>query len=327
MVLEGPRRIALHDVETVVPGSGHTAVNVRAVGICGTDLSIFHGSIPVGYPRILGHEIVGVVAAGDLPTGSRVVVDPSVTCGACMLCREGRGNLCTSGWLLGRDRDGGLQETLLVPSSNLHPVSDSVSDTVAPSIQVLSTCVHGQAMAEVGPGISVAVIGLGVTGLMHVQLANAAGAAPIVGISRSATKLALGESMGAVGVAADTPGVDEVVRDITEGGAEIVIECAGAVATLAQAVRIARPGGRILAYGTITDDEGAFPYYQLYYKELAVLSPRAATPNDLEIAVETVAAGTVDLEALVTDRVTLEDAADALVRVGGPDTLKIVVDV
>jgi L-iditol 2-dehydrogenase len=229
--------------------------------------------------------------------------------------------------LLGRDRDGGLQETLLVPSSNLHPVSDSVSDTVAPSIQVLSTCVHGQAMAEVGPGISVAVIGLGVTGLMHVQLANAAGAAPIVGISRSATKLALGESMGAVGVAADTPGVDEVVRDITEGGAEIVIECAGAVATLAQAVRIARPGGRILAYGTITDDEGAFPYYQLYYKELAVLSPRAATPNDLEIAVETVAAGTVDLEALVTDRVTLEDAADALVRVGGPDTLKIVVDV
>ena len=327
MVLEGPEHIALRDVETAAPGPGHTAVDVRAVGICGTDLSIFHGSIPVRYPRILGHEIVGVTASGDLPAGTRVVVDPSVTCGACALCRKGRGNLCTSGWLLGRDRDGGLQETLLVPSPNLHLVPEGVSDTTAPSIQVLSTCVHGQAMADVGSGASVAVIGLGVTGLMHVQLASAVGAMPIVGISRSATKLALGEAMGATVVAADAHDVDDVVYEITDGGADVVIESAGTVATLAQAVRIARPGGRILAYGTITEAEGAFPYYQLYYKELAVLSPRAATPQDLEAAVAAVAQGSVDLEPLVTERVTLEDAGHAFARGGGPDTLKIVVDV
>ena len=210
-------------------------------------------------------------AAASRPAGARVVVNPSVSCGSCARCAEGRENLCERGWLLGRDRDGGLQETMAVPSANLHVVPDSVPDHVAPSIQVLSTCLHGQSMVDLRPGGSVAVIGLGVTGLMHVQLAASRGASPIVGVTRSADKLALARDMGAThAVPADDRRADEIVHEITGGGADVVIECAGTVGTLARAVRVARPGGRILAYGTITEDRGPFPYYQLYYKELVV---------------------------------------------------------
>ena len=331
MVLEGPERIAFRQVDAPPPAAGHTSIAVRTVGICGTDLSIFHGTIPVAYPRILGHEIVGLVTGGesaDLPAGARVVVNPNVACGSCDRCREHRGNLCSAGWLLGRDRDGGLAEALVVPDANLYAVPDSVSDHAAPSIQMLSTCMHGQAMTGIGPGDSVAVVGLGVTGLMHVQLAASAGASPIVGITRSAGKRALAERMGAThSVAADDPSAESIVREITGGGAAVVIECAGTVATLARSVHMARPGGRILAYGTITEDQGQFPYYQLYYKELALLSPRAATDDDVAAAVATVAAGAVDLEPLVTDRMPLERAGDAFARGGGPSTLKTVIEI
>jgi L-iditol 2-dehydrogenase len=330
MVLEGPERAALRRVDAPGPAPGHTLIAVRTVGICGTDLSIFHGTIPVSYPRILGHEIVGIVGDGAAgpPPGSRVLVDPSVSCGSCRLCLEGRSNLCTEGWLLGRDRDGGLGETMLVPSTNLHLLPDPVPDHVAPSIQMLSTCLHGQAMCAVEPGDPVAVLGLGVTGLMHVQLAASAGASPIVGITRSADKRRLAERMGATHtVDAADPDADAIVGEITGGGAAVAIECAGKVATLARAVRIARAGARILAYGTITEDGGAFPYYDLYYKELTIVSPRAATPDDVRAAVDAAAEGTVDLEPLVTDRFPLERAGEALMAGGGPHTLKVVVDV
>jgi L-iditol 2-dehydrogenase len=335
MVLEEPGRMEPRRKEAPEPSPDHTLVDVRAVGICGTDLSIFHGTIPVSYPRILGHEIAGEVVGGERggdghgpSVGARVVVNPSVSCRSCARCAEGRENLCERGWLLGRDRDGGLQDVVSVPSENLHVIPSDVPDHVAPSIQVLSTCLHGQSMIDLPPGVSVAVIGLGVTGLMHVQLAASRRASPIVGLTRSAGKLALAIEMGAThAVAADDPRADEIVREITGGGADVVIECAGTVATLARAVRVARSGGRILAYGTITEDRGPFPYYQLYYKELAVVSPRAATDDDVVAAVEAVTTGAVDLERLVTDRVPLEGAAEAIARGGGPDTLKIVVEV
>ena len=290
-------------------------VGVRSVGVCGTDVSIFHGSIPVDYPRVLGHEIVGQVLDGEtpFPHGARVIVDPNIACGACDRCAEGRENICGTARLLGRDRDGGLQERLVVPASNLYAVPRAVPDHVAPAIQMLATCLHGQRLAAIRRGESVAVVGLGVTGLMHVQLAAMYGAAPIVGVSRSPEKLAMGTAMGAAVVAAaDEPDLEHRVREATGGGADLVIESAGAVATLGVAVRLARPGGRVLAYGTITESEGSFPFYDLYYKELDVISPRAATAPDMVAASAVVAAGSVDLEPLVTDRVPLEGIGDVL---------------
>ena len=306
-------------------------VRIASVGICGTDLKIVAGSIPVELPRVIGHEMVGEVVTAPDGIGTRsgdiVLIDPGITCGTCAQCRAGRGNICTGGWLLGRDRDGGMQELLELPVGNLHPLPAAIDTTVAPILQVLATCVHGQRLAPPVPGTPVVVIGLGVTGLLHLQLAKLAGARPIVAVTRSAEKLRLAATLGAdVTVAVDEAGADERIVDATGGGAELVIECVGSVATLAGAVGIAAIGGRILAYGTIPQTSGEFPFYQLYFKELVVAHPRSANAEDFPAAIDAVAQGRVRLDPLVSERFPLAEAAAAIAAGRRPGALKILVD-
>jgi L-iditol 2-dehydrogenase len=327
ILLAGPGRLDVAEVEAPRAASGEVLVGVHTLGVCGTDRKIFSGAIPVSYPRIMGHEIVGEVLASSegFTAGERVIVDPSIACGRCERCLEGRGNICPDGWLLGRDRDGGLREAIPAPATNLHRLPDDVTDDVAPLIQVLTTCVHGQRMIEVFPGESTVIIGLGVTGLLHLQLAKLRGAWPVICVTRSERKLALARDLGADITVRSAEDALEQVREATNGGADVTIECAGKVATLAAAVTMARPGGRILAYGTIAETEGAFPFYDLYYKELAITNARAARPEDFPVAIGSVASGRVLLEPLVTHRFPLSRTADAFKADEMPEALKVVV--
>jgi L-iditol 2-dehydrogenase len=301
----------------------------RSLGVCGTDRKIFSGSIPVAYPRIMGHEIVGeVVAPADgLAAGTRVIVDPSITCGRCARCLEGRGNICEAGGLLGRDRDGGFRQEIAVPSAYLHVLPPEIPDDVAPLVQVLTTCVHAQRRVGIFPGDAVAIVGMGVTGLLHLQLARLRGARPVVCVTRSERKLELARELGAdETVTADERAVDRV-RELTGGGPDVVIECAGLVSTLASSVRMARPGARILAYGTIAATEGAFPYYDLYYKELSIENARSAGSEDYPVAIGSTAAGRIRLDPLVTHRFSLDQTAEAFRADGASDALKVIVRV
>jgi L-iditol 2-dehydrogenase len=297
------------------------------VGICGTDLKIFSGAIGVDLPRIMGHEIVGeVVGPGseDSPVG-RVLVDPGVACGVCIQCREGRGNICTRGWLLGRDRDGGLRETMAVPTSNLHQLPDAIPDAVAPLLQVLTTCLHAQRMVSIFPGDTVVILGMGVTGLLHLQLARQRGATTLC-TTRSDWKLELARAFGAdQAIRADGSGGDEIVSAMG-GGADLVIDCVGSVATLASAISMARVGGRVMSYGTIAEKSGALPFYDLYYKEITLTNPRASRPEDFPSAIDVVSSGRVSLDPLLSHRFALAKTADAIAASASPDSLKVVVE-
>jgi L-iditol 2-dehydrogenase len=314
------------------PGAGEVAVEVRATGICGTDVSIYSGKIPVRHPLIMGHEMAGrVLAAGDgvaLEPGTRVVVDPNVHCGDCYQCRKGQANVCTKGALMGRDRDGAFRDAVIVPAANVHPLPDGIEDGTAPVIQVLTTCVHGHRTTPIFPGDSVLVIGLGVTGLLHAQIARARGASRVIGVTRSAFKRETAAQLGAdVVVDADDPHWQEEVRAATsERGPDVVIEAAGQVETLTDAIACVRVGGHIMLFGTITAAEGALPYYQLYYREITLTNPRAAKPEDFPAAIDLVAGGAVRIDPLVTDTVGLERAADAIEMTRSPSTLKVVLD-
>src|SRR5207237_2697139 len=129
-------------------------------------------------------------------TRERVIIDRETYDGTCFYCSKGRTNLCPNGTLIGRDVNGGVAEYLQVPASQVHRLPDSIDDQTAPMIQVLTTCLHAQRQVEIFPGDTVAVIGLGVTGQLHVQLAKARGAR-IIGITRSAEKRAMAEQPGA----------------------------------------------------------------------------------------------------------------------------------
>jgi L-iditol 2-dehydrogenase len=304
-------------------------VQVESVGICGTDLSIHAGKIPVEYPRVMGHEIVGILRTGidGTPEGRRVLVDPGIACGRCRQCREGRTNICTAGWLIGRDLDGGLRELMTVPASNVHPLPDGLDPGTAPLLQVLATCAHAQRRIRVFPDESVVVLGLGVTGLLHLQLVKLRGAHPVVGITRSAPKLALARALGAdVTIEADGSEA-EAVADALPGGADLVVECVGTVGALARAMAMVRTGGRILAYGTMTETSGELPFYDLYHKEISIVGARSARVEDFPSAIDAVASGRIALGPLVSERHAIDDIDDAIRAAGAPGALKVLVDV
>jgi L-iditol 2-dehydrogenase len=302
-------------------------VRVESVGICGTDLSIHSGKIPVDYPRVMGHEIVGTLVGSGSGQGIKILVDPGIACGDCRQCREGRTNICTAGGLIGRDRDGGLRDLMAVPASNVHELPEGLDPGTAPMLQVLATCVHAQRRARVYPGESVVVLGLGVTGLLHLQLAKQGGAGPLIGVTRSAPKLALARALGAeLTIAADGSETSEVAAALP-GGADLVIECVGTVGAFARAIEMVRIGGRILAYGTMTDTSGEVPFYELYHKEISVIGARSARVEDFPMAIDAVSSGRVALDTLVSGRFPIDDVDEAIRTAGAAGALKVFVDV
>ena len=326
VVLRKPFDLAVTDVARPDPGPDEVIVRVTNSGICGTDLKIFTGAMPASYPVIMGHEMTGEVVGGAGNTrvrqGDRVLVDPVLFCGVCFDCRAGRTNLCPNGGVIGREFNGGFADYVLAPRSHVYPLPASIDSRTAPLIQVLTTVLHAQRRADIGqvphrgPAMnrqSVAVIGLGVSGQLHVQLAKARGAGPVIGITRSAWKRSVADRLGADLTA---PTGDEAIRAVkgaTEGhGADVVIESTGMVASIADAIEMVRPGGTIVLFGIHTAGEGSLPFYQLYYKEPTVISARAAMADDFPEAIDLVARGCVTLSPLVTHVLPVTELAQAL---------------
>ena len=333
MVLKAPRELVPDEVARPGPDAGRVLIRVTHSGICGTDFKIYSGAIPVSYPRIMGHEMVGrVVDAGDagrFASGDRVIVDPELYCGACFHCRIGQTHLCPRGLLIGRDADGGFAEYVAAPASHVFSLPDSIDSRTAPLIQVLTTCLHAQRQVNIFPAESVVVFGLGVTGQLHVQLAKARGASPVIGVTRSAAKRELAQKLGADLTVPGGDGAIERVREATEGrGADVIIETTGVLASVAAAVAMARSGGRLLLFGIITAKEGALPFYDLYYKELALVSARVAKSEDYPAALALVEREQIKLEPLVSDVMPLAELDTAIGMLGSDSArrMKIILD-
>ncbi|MDP9145089.1 MAG: alcohol dehydrogenase catalytic domain-containing protein [Actinomycetota bacterium] len=329
-------------VRVVEPGSieitdvpepdGQGAVLVRAgqVGICGTDTKILAGKIPVEYPRIMGHEMVGEVVSAPpdspYPAGTRVLVDPGVACGWCSLCRAGRFNICVNGGLMGRDVDGVFTEYAVVPVNRLVPVPSSVSEKASGVLQVLGTCIHAVKRVNPFPGQVAAVVGLGVAGQLITQLLTLRGMT-VVGITRSEWKRLLASESGTHFVAAPDA-ARAVLDDVTDGrGPDLVVEAVGTEATLGEAIDLVATGGEVLVYGTLTGGNQGLPYYQLYRKELTLHNPRAALIGDYADGVALAAAGSLSLEPIVTHVLDLDEAEKAFELVHDASSLKVLMKV
>jgi 2-desacetyl-2-hydroxyethyl bacteriochlorophyllide A dehydrogenase len=330
VVLEAPESLRLEERPEPTAGGEDVVVRIRATGICGTDVSIFSGRVPVDYPLVLGHEMVGTLESTtpELASGTRVVVDPNVFCGTCYQCLKGQENVCARAELMGRDRDGALSDLLAVPAHNIYPIPEEIDDRVAPLLQVLTTCLHAQRQTQLFPQDSVVVLGLGVSGLLHLQLARARGAHPIIGITRSESKRSLAARLGAdLVIDPSDPALKEQVAEATQGqGPDLVVECVGKIETLAHAIDLVRVGGQIIVFGTITEDAGELPFYQLYYKELSLANPRAAKPEDFPASIGLVSTGSVELDPLITHTFSLESAEEAIVTSSESSSLKVILD-
>jgi 2-desacetyl-2-hydroxyethyl bacteriochlorophyllide A dehydrogenase len=332
MVLRAPSDLEAAEVERPTPGHDQVLVRVTHSGVCGTDLKIYEGAIPVRHPLIMGHEMIGEVAEGGGDTvraGDRVIVDPVNFCGTCFSCRAGLTNLCSDGLLLGRDANGGFAEYVVAPRSHIFPLPDVIDSRSAPLIQVLTTCLHAQRLINISPGQSVVVMGLGVSGQLHVQLAKASGACPVIGITRSAWKRGLAEKLGADLTLPGGPEGMEGVAEATGGrGADVAIETTGMAPVIADAISMSRRGATLLLFGITTATQAALPFYQLYYKELKLVSSRAAKSEDYPASIDLVARGIVKLEPLVTHMVSLSELEKAIgmLKSDTDQRMKIILD-
>ena len=327
--LEGPGAVEIADV----PGPGaedEVIVQVRRVGICGTDTEIFAGRVRVSYPLIMGHEMAGEVvsvpAGSAHDVGARVLVDPAASCGRCDLCLAGRANLCRNGGLLGRDMDGVFTEYITVPANRLVPIPPEISEKASGLLQVLGTCVHAVKRLHLLPGQVAAVVGLGVSGQILAQLLRLEGM-DVIGITRSEWKRDLALELGAVAIADPSEAAEVVLRHTDGRGADLGVEAAGYEATLADTISLTGIGGAILSYGTVVTAGRGLPYYDLYFKELTIHNTRAALLGDYADGIALAAAGSVSLEPIVTHELDLSEAARAFVVAASSSSMKVLMKV
>lgn len=260
--LVGPKRIEVIEAPMPQgPGPGEVLVRMKAVGLCGSDMHWWgegniHGSL-AKYPQILGHEPVGeIVETGKgvhgLKAGDRISIEPSLTCGHCEFCIQGRHNLCvTSRFMGGPDAPGFLRDYCVIPAHNADPIPEGLTWQQATLMEPVAVWVHMYELAPVKMQQTVAVLGCGSIGLLGIAMAKAAGAECILACDRVPHRLKMAKAMGA-DVALDLREGDffDAVMQATRGlGADIVYDAAGQPDTIDLGIRSAKPGGDYVLVG------------------------------------------------------------------------------
>jgi len=318
---EGPE-IRVEQVPEPEVGPGQIRVAVQAAGVCGTDLHVAHGVLPMPMlPVIMGHEgagIVDVVGKGvtDFKAGDRVLLLPSETCGACPACEVGHLGLCPAARIFGMARDGTFAEKIAVPTSCALPLPAGISfEHGAILADAVATAYHAVATrAGVTGGERIAVIGCGGVGYHAILLARLLGAKVIVAVDASEGALRRAEEAGAdATVDVRVANARKAIRQAAGGGGpELVIEYAGKKASVELAMASVARGGRVIVGGVGTESPELGPLVSFVGREIGVLGSMGYTRAELERVVELTATGKLDLAGSITARYPLDRAAEAL---------------
>ena len=313
VVFPEPGTFSVEEVPDPVVGPRDVLVRVEAVGLCGTDLHVLDGEFaPTVYPIIPGHETSGVVeAVGDevsiFAPGDPVSVDPTLTCGSCIFCTEGRSNLCENWNGSGVARtNGSTAELTVAPVANVHHLPDGVDLGLAALIEPLSCAIRGYDLLPRRMGQHYLIYGAGTMGLMMAQLAPRAGAASVTVVDRNPARLEVGRE---VGVEHLGQSADEVARP---GGWDVVIDCTGAVPAIEDALTRVRRGGTFQQFGVAaTDATAVFSPFRVYNDEITIVGSMAVL-NSYARAVEMYTAGALAADRMVSHTFTLDDYGAAL---------------
>ncbi len=299
---------------------GQVRVRFAAGGICGSDLHYFAhggtGNIRVTAPLTLGHEVAGIVAddaGGDL-AGQRVAVCPSVPCGVCRPCRDGRDNICEQPFFMGSasrvpHMQGGFRGWLDVWPGQCHVLPDSVSLEAGALVEPVAVSVHAVGLIRDLLGKRLAVIGAGPIGLLITAVARARGADHVTVRDLSATALERAYAVGADAVVPVTPGAPAEPGDF-----DAVVEASGSPHGLNDALTLVRRGGQVVQVGNLPGGVVPTAAVLIMNKELAVSGSFRFTVREYGAALDLIAAGTVDPLAVVTGRFVLADAVDAFAQ-------------
>jgi len=316
-------------------GPGELLLRVEASGICGSDVMEWY-RMPHA-PLVLGHEIAGqVVEVGagvtEFKVGDRVMATHHVPCNTCRYCLRGQHNVC--GTLRTTHFDpGGFSEYVRLPAINVERGTFLLPETMTYEegsfLEPLACCIRAQRLARMEPGASVAILGSGISGILHVQLARALGAGKIFATDVSPQRLEYARKFGADTTFEAGPDVSERIRESNEGrGAELVLVCTSAMPAIAQAFRSVDRGGTILFFAPAPPGiTFPAPLHDLWKDGISILHSYAGPPHDIVMARDLIAARRVDVASMVTDRLPLEETGKGFkIVVEAGRSLKVLVE-
>jgi 2-desacetyl-2-hydroxyethyl bacteriochlorophyllide A dehydrogenase len=318
---------------TVAPQPGEVRLDVGFVGICGTDMHIYHGVMDkrVGPPQVIGHEMSGVIAElGDgvqgFAIGDRVVVRPLDYCGDCPACDAGHSHICHNLKFMGIDSPGALQQSWTVKARTLHRLPDNITMAQGAMIEPLSVACHDVARVALHAGEKAVVLGGGPIGQLIAQVAKGIGAEVLIS-EVSDVRREFAENSGVRTVNPIAHDVPAVVKEWTNGkGADVVFEVTGVAAAVETMTEIASVRGRICMVA-IHSTAPAVDLFQFFWKELQLVGARVYEAKDFDNAINMVANGDIDLEPFITSVCTLDDVASAFTSMdGNPAGMKALIE-
>jgi len=338
VTFQAPHEVRVEEVPDPVLTEPHEAViRVEATGVCGSDLHLYTGRIPLEPGFVLGHEYVGTVlevGAGvtAVEPGDRVLGSFQVSCGGCFFCRRGDFHKCDRSRTFGHgatlgDLPGTQAEQALVPYANLtlRKIPAGLSDAAAMFAgDVMATGFHATAGSGVRPGDTVAVLGLGPVGLCAVQAARVAGAAQVLAVDTVPERLAMAERFGAIPVHLADDDPRAAVKAATAGrGVDVCVDAVGDPKALELAIRLTSKAGTVSVVGVYAQRCDVHMGL-LWIKALKVYSGHANVLGHLDRVLALLASGDLDPEPLVTHRMPLSEAPEAYAMYARREALKIV---
>jgi L-iditol 2-dehydrogenase len=329
------RDVRLEELPLPKAGPGELLIRTRASGICGSDLMEWYRIKKA--PLVLGHEITGeVVEVGDgvkdFKLGDRVFSSHHVPCGKCRYCRAGHQSVCDLLRTTHFD-PGGFAEYIRIPKINVELGTLRIPDTITfdegSFIEPLACVVRAQRFSGVSAGQTVLVVGSGISGLLHIQLARTRGAERIIATDISEFRLKAATQFGADATIHGQEDVATRVRALNDGRpADLVIVCTGAMPAIRQATKSVDRGGTLLFFApSAAGVDVPIPLFDYWRDEISVLTSYAASGQDLKESLDLIRDHKVRVGEMVTHRLPLADAGLGFqLTASGQDSIKVILD-
>lgn len=334
-VMTGPGRIEIRDVDPPTAGPGQVVVRIRRIGICGSDVHVWHGTHPyTSYPVVQGHEYAGqveAVGAGvtGIRCGMKVTGTPQRTCGRCRPCLRGDYHICDSLAVEGFQAPGCAQELFVIDAARVVPLPDEFTFEQGALVEPAAVAVHAAARAGETAGMNVAVLGAGPIGNLVAQVARAGGANVLItDLSDHRLRVAGDCRLEATSNARRETLARAAERVFGDAGLQVVLECAGAEAAIASAVEAVEKGGTIVVVG-VFGDRPPVDLGLVQDRELNIHGTLMYRRADYERAVELIASGAIVTDPLICEHYALEDYARAYEQIdrAGDRVMKVFIDV
>lgn len=320
-VFYGKHDMRVEEREIPEVGPQEVLIQVKACGICGTDVHIYEGdkgAAEVTPPTILGHEFAGVIVkrgnqVKNFREGDRVCIDPNCICGNCDFCKNGQVHFCEHMIGYGTTVNGGFAQYCVVRESQVYRLGENTSFAQGAMTEPVACCLHGIDMCDIQPGHQVVVIGGGMIGLLMLQLAKLAGATKVALLEPVEKKREMGRRLGA-DICID-PLKEDVEARLKEAGMtwiRCVIECAGLPSTMEQAISLAGKKGTVMMFGlTKPDATISVRPFEIFQKELT-LKASYINPCTQNRALQLIDSGRLDVESMVCSTIGLEELESVL---------------